>query len=62
MKAKKKILPPYYTGIIFNEMDSKRLNLEKSKGLLEGSEINFYEKEITKKVQIFELPDFKYNT
>lgn len=33
--------------VIFNDADSKKVNLDESKGLLEGSAVNFYEKGIT---------------
>ena len=49
MKATKTTLSPSVTAIIFNDIDSKRVNLDESKGLLEGSAINFYEKGITLK-------------
>jgi dipeptidyl-peptidase-3 len=49
MKATKTTLSPSVTAIIFNDVDSKRVNLDESKGLLEGSAINFYEKGITLK-------------
>ncbi|MDI1303940.1 MAG: dihydrofolate reductase, partial [bacterium] len=49
MKATKTTLSPFVTAIIFNDMDSKRVNLDESKGLLEGSAINFYDKGITLK-------------
>ena len=49
MKATKTTLSPSVTAIIFNDVDTKRVNLDESKGLLEGSAINFYEKGITLK-------------
>jgi len=49
MKATKTTLAPSVTAVIFNDVDAKRVNLEESKGLLEGSAINFYEKGITLK-------------
>lgn len=49
MKATKTTLSPSVTAIIFNDVDTKRVNLDESKGLLEGSSINFYEKGITLK-------------
>jgi dipeptidyl-peptidase-3 len=49
MKATKTTLSPAVTAIIFNDVDTKRVNLDESKGLLEGSAINFYEKGITLK-------------
>lgn len=42
-------LSPAIVEIIFNDADSKRVNLDESKGLLEGSAINFYDKGITAK-------------
>lgn len=35
--------------ILFNDTDSKKVNLDESKGLLAGSAVNFYEKGITEK-------------
>ena len=49
LKATKTTLSPSVTAIIFNDVDTKRVNLDESKGLLEGSAINFYEKGITLK-------------
>ena len=49
MKATKTTLSPTVTDIIFNDVDGKRVNLDESKGLLEGSAINFYAKEISAK-------------
>ena len=49
MKVTKTTLSPAVTAIIFNDLDTKRVNLDESKGLLEGSAINFYEKGITVK-------------
>ncbi|MFE3871090.1 dihydrofolate reductase [Flavobacterium sp. ZS1P70] len=49
MKATKTTLSPAVTEIIFNDVDTKRVNFDESKGLLEGSAINFYEKGITLK-------------
>ncbi len=48
-KATKTVLAPAITDILFNDTDSKRVNLDESKGLLEGSAINFYDKAITAK-------------
>ena len=50
----KTVLSPEITEILFNDTDSKRVNLDASKGLLEGSAINFYDKGITQK----EVEDF----
>ena len=47
-------LSPEVTEILFNDVDSKKVNLDASKGLLEGSAINFYDKGITQK----EVEDF----
>ncbi|MDR6843503.1 dipeptidyl-peptidase 3 family protein [Flavobacterium granuli] len=49
LKATKTNLSPKIVEILFNDVDSKRVNLDASKGLLEGSAINFYEKGITQK-------------
>ena len=49
LKETKTTLSPNITEILFNNVDSKRVNLDSSKGLLEGSAINFYEKGITQK-------------
>lgn len=50
----KTALFPEVTEILFNDVDSKKVNLDASKGLLEGSAINFYDKGITQK----EVEDF----
>lgn len=42
-------LVPTIVDVLFNDVDSKRVNLDESKGLLEGSAINFYDKGITAK-------------
>ncbi|WP_281240138.1 dipeptidyl-peptidase 3 family protein [Flavobacterium praedii] len=47
LKATKTSLSPEIVEILFNNVDSKRVNLDASKGLLEGSAINFYDKGIT---------------
>jgi dipeptidyl-peptidase-3 len=49
LKATKTNLSPEIVEILFNNVDSKRVNLDSSKGLLEGSAINFYDKGITQK-------------
>lgn len=54
IKSTKTILLPSITDIIFNDVDAKRVNLDESKGLVEGSAINFYEKGISAK----EVEDF----
>ncbi|WP_348822987.1 dipeptidyl-peptidase 3 family protein [Flavobacterium aestuarii] len=45
----KTALSPEIVEILFNDVDSKKVNLDISKGLLEGSAINFYDKGITQK-------------
>lgn len=40
-------LSPEITAILFNDVDSKKVNLDESKGLLKGSAVNFYEDGIT---------------
>ncbi|MBG6109645.1 dipeptidyl-peptidase-3 [Flavobacterium sp. CG_9.10] len=54
MKGTKTTLSPSVTAIIFNDVDTKRVNLDESKGLLQGSAINFYDKGIS----IKEAEDF----
>ncbi|MFV5685423.1 dipeptidyl-peptidase 3 family protein [Flavobacterium sp. GB2R13] len=49
LKATKTTLSPTIEAIIFNNVDAKRVNLDESKGLLEGSAINFYDKGISLK-------------
>lgn len=49
LKATKTTLSPQIVDILFNDVDSKKVNLDASKGLLEGSAINFYDKGITQK-------------
>ena len=49
MKATKTELESTVVAVIFNDEDSKRVNLDESKGLLEGSAINFYAKGISLK-------------
>lgn len=49
MKATKTKLAPSIAAILFNDIDTKKVNLDESKGLLVGSSINFYEKGITLK-------------
>ncbi|MDI1255384.1 MAG: dihydrofolate reductase [Flavobacterium sp.] len=43
----KTTLAPEVTDVIFNDKDSKKVNLDESKGLIAGSAINFYDKGIT---------------
>lgn len=57
-------LSPEIVEILFNDVDSKKVNLDIAKGLLEGSAINFYDKGITQKeVEAFyankKSPDLK---
>ncbi|MCV9932991.1 dipeptidyl peptidase 3 [Flavobacterium sp. LS1R47] len=47
LKATKTKLAADVTAILFNNEDTKKVNLDESKGLLAGSAINFYEKGIT---------------
>ncbi|MCD0474717.1 dipeptidyl peptidase 3 [Flavobacterium sp. EDS] len=47
LKATKTKLAADVTAILFDDVDSKKVNLDESKGLLAGSAINFYEKGIT---------------
>ena len=47
LKATKTKLAADVTAILFNNIDSKKVNLDESKGLLAGSAINFYDKGIT---------------
>jgi dipeptidyl-peptidase-3 len=49
VKATKTNLSPIIVDVIFNDKDAKKVNLDESKGLLEGSAINFYDKGITAK-------------
>lgn len=54
LKATKTNLSPTISAILFNDVDAKKVNLDESKGLLEGSAINFYDKGIsTKEVEDF---------
>jgi dipeptidyl-peptidase-3 len=60
----KTVLSPEIVAVLFNDADSKKVNLDASKGLLEGSAINFYDKGITQKeVEAFyankKSPDLK---
>ena len=43
----KTTLAPEVVAILFNDVDSKKVNLDESKGLVEGSAINFYGEGIT---------------
>ena len=42
-------LAPDIVMILFNDVDAKKVNLDESKGLLEGSAVNFYENGISAK-------------
>lgn len=45
----KAVLAPEIVEILFNDVDSKKVNLDESKGLIAGSAVNFYDKGITEK-------------
>lgn len=49
LKTTKTNLSPEIVAILFNGIDSKKVNLDATKGLLEESAINFYDKGITQK-------------
>jgi dipeptidyl-peptidase-3 len=49
LNATNTTLSPIIISILFNDVDSKKVNLEESKGLLEGSAIHFYDKGISAK-------------
>ncbi|HMI08029.1 MAG TPA: hypothetical protein VK528_10815 [Flavobacterium sp.] len=49
MAATQTTLAPAIVDVLFNTADSKKINLDESKGLLAGSAVNFYEKGITDK-------------
>lgn len=49
LKSTKTTLAPEIVAVLFNDVDSKKVNLDTSKGLLEGSAVNFYDKGITQK-------------
>lgn len=52
--ATKTVLAPEIVEVLFNNEDAKKVNLDESKGLLEGSAVNFYDKGITdKEVEAF---------
>ncbi|HMK06074.1 MAG TPA: hypothetical protein VK476_01005, partial [Flavobacterium sp.] len=54
MAATKTTLEASIVDVLFNDKDAKKVNLDESKGLLEGSAVNFYEKGITaKEVEAF---------
>jgi len=54
LKETKTALAPEIVAVLFNDKDSKKVNLDESKGLVEGSAINFYGSGITAK----EVEDF----
>jgi dipeptidyl-peptidase-3 len=54
MTATKTTLEANIVEVLFNDKDAKKVNLDESKGLLEGSAINFYDKGISAK----EVEDF----
>lgn len=56
LKETKTTLAPEVVAVLFNDKDSKKVNLDESKGLVSGSAINFYGEGITAK----EVEDF-YN-
>ena len=49
LKATKTALEPHVVAVLFNDKDTKKVNLDESKGLVEGSAINFYDKGISQK-------------
>ena len=49
LKDTKTKLSPEVEAVIFNDVDSKKVNLDESKGLLAGSAVNFYAKGISDK-------------
>ncbi|WPR73288.1 dihydrofolate reductase [Flavobacterium sp. NG2] len=54
LQSTKTVLEPYIVAILFNDKDGKKVNLDESKGLVEGSAVNFYEKGIShKEVEAF---------
>ena len=60
-QATKTNLSPSIADILFNDSDAKKVNLDESKGLVEGSAINFYDKGITaKEVEDFYAKKTKY--
>ena len=54
LKETKTTLAPEVVAVLFNDKDSKKVNLDESKGLVSGSAINFYGEGITAK----EVEDF----
>ena len=54
MAATKTTLEAHIVAVLFDDSDAKKVNLDESKGLLEGSAVNFYDKGITaKEVEAF---------
>ena len=54
LAATKTVLEANIVTILFDDTDAKKVNLDESKGLVEGSAINFYEKGISaKEVEAF---------
>ncbi len=49
LKATKTNLSTAIADVLFNDADAKKVNLDESKGLVEGSAINFYDKGISAK-------------
>jgi dipeptidyl-peptidase-3 len=49
LKVTKTNVSTSITDVIFSDIDAKKVNLDESKGLLEGSAINFYDKGISAK-------------
>lgn len=49
LKVTKTALEPHIVAVLFNNKDTKKVNLDESKGLVEGSAINFYDKGISQK-------------
>ncbi len=62
LKATKTQLDSSVTDILFNDVDSKKVNLDQSKGLISGSAVNFYgsgltEDEVENYYKSFKAPD-----
>lgn len=49
LKETKTVLAPEIVAVLFNDKDSKKVNLDESKGLIAGSAVNFYDKGISEK-------------
>lgn len=54
LKDTKTVLAAEIVAVLFNDKDSKKVNLDESEGLIAGSAVNFYDKGITEK----EVEDF----